>query len=84
MFSTTKRIDSNKVVQFALSTLSVSSEKLNDIIITENVIALNSVLWKLHCSVIKTVSALIKWYDLKIYFCLLISINFITLKCTQC
>jgi len=32
--------------------------------ITEDVIALDSVLWKLHCSAIKTISALIKWYTL--------------------
>lgn len=61
MFSTVKRFDSNQVIQFALRTLSVTSEKLNATIITEDVIALDSVLWKLHCSAIKTVSALIKW-----------------------
>lgn len=62
MFSTAKRFDCNKVIQFALSSLSVTSEKLNASVITEDVIALDSVLWKLHCSVIKTISALIKWY----------------------
>lgn len=60
MFSTVKHFDSNKVIQFALSTLSVTSEKLNTTIITEDVIALDSVLWKLHSSTIKTISALIK------------------------
>lgn len=75
MFSTAKRFDSNKVIQFVLSTLSVTSEKLNASVITEDVIALDSVLWKLHCSVIKTISALIKWYylclifDRKHFFC---------------
>lgn len=62
MFSTVKRFDSNKVIQFALSTLSVTPEKLNATMITEDVIALDSVLWKMHCSVIKIISALIKWY----------------------
>lgn len=62
MFSTVKHIDVDKVLQFALRTVSVTSEKLNATIITEDVIALDSVLWKLHCSVLKTISALIKWY----------------------
>lgn len=62
MFSTAKRIDSTKVLHFVLNTLSVTSEKLNATIITEDVVALDSVLWKLHCSVLKTISALIKWY----------------------
>ncbi|XP_060869898.1 proline-, glutamic acid- and leucine-rich protein 1-like [Metopolophium dirhodum] len=60
MFSTVKHFDSNKVIQFALCTLSVTSEKLNATMITEDVIALESVLWKLHSSAIKTISALIK------------------------
>ncbi|XP_001943884.1 proline-, glutamic acid- and leucine-rich protein 1 [Acyrthosiphon pisum] len=60
MFSTVKHFDSNKVIQFALCTLSVTSEKLNATMITEDVIALDSVLWKLHSSAIKTISALIK------------------------
>jgi hypothetical protein len=68
MFSTVKRFDSNKVIQFALSTLSVTSEKLNATMITEDVIALDSVLWKLHSSVIKTISALIKWYKLQLLY----------------
>lgn len=68
MFSTVKRFDANKVIQFVLSTLSVTSEKLNATMITEDVIALNSVLWKLHCSVIKTISALIKWYTFQSLF----------------
>lgn len=68
MFSTVKRFDANKVIQFALSTLSVTSEKLNATMITEDVIALNSVLWKLHCSVIKTISAFIKWYTFQSLF----------------
>ncbi|KAF0768251.1 proline-, glutamic acid- and leucine-rich protein 1-like isoform X1 [Aphis craccivora] len=62
MFSTVKHLDSNKVIQFALSTMSVTSEKLNATIITEDVIALDSVLWKLHSSAIKTISALIKCF----------------------
>lgn len=64
MFSSAKRFDPIKVIQFVLSTLSVTSEKLNVTMITEDVIALDLVLWKLHCSVIKTISALIKWYNL--------------------
>lgn len=64
MFSTVKRLDSNKLIQFALSTMSVTSEKLNATMITEDVIALDSVLWKLHSSAIKTISTLIKWYAL--------------------
>jgi len=73
MFSTVKHFDSNKVIQFALCTLSVTSEKLNATMITEDVIALDSVLWKLHSSAIKTISALIKWYTLftlclKVYY----------------
>lgn len=62
MFSTVKRIDINKVLQLALRTISVTSEKLDATIITEDIIALNFILWKLHCSVLKTISALIKWY----------------------
>lgn len=61
MFSTAKRFDANKVIQFVLSTLSVTSEKLNTTNITEDVIELELILWKIHCSVIKTISALIKW-----------------------
>lgn len=68
MFSTSKRINSTKVLQFVLNTLSVTSEKLNATIITEDVVALDFVLWKLHCSVLKTLSALIKWYNLKLLF----------------
>lgn len=64
MFSTVKHLDPNKVIQFAQDTLSVTSEKLKDTMITEDVIALDSVLWKLHSSAIKTISALIKWYTL--------------------
>lgn len=62
MFSTVKRIDVNKVLQLALRTISVTSEKLDATIITEDIIALKFILWKLHCSVLKTISALIKWY----------------------
>jgi len=61
MFSSIKHLTPNKVIQFALSTLSVTSEKLNATMITEDVIALDSVLWKLHSSALKTISALIKW-----------------------
>lgn len=60
MFSTSKRFNPEKVIELALSTLSVTSEKLNATNVTEDTIALDSVLWKLSCSVIKTVSALIK------------------------
>lgn len=62
MFSSAKHLDANKVIQFVLGTLSVTSEKLSATMITEDVIALGSVLWKLHCSAIKTIEALIKWY----------------------
>lgn len=44
--------------------------------ITEDVIALESVLWKVHCSVIKTISALIKWYIFKLN-CTLVFFSYI-------
>ncbi|XP_050432433.1 proline-, glutamic acid- and leucine-rich protein 1-like [Adelges cooleyi] len=60
MFSTVKKFDTNKIIQFALSVISVTSEKLKATSTTEDVIALDSMLWKIHCSAIKTISALIK------------------------
>lgn len=68
MFSAVKHFDPNIVIQLALNTLSVTSEKLTATVTTEDVIALDLVLWKLHCSAIKIVSALIKWY---IFGCIL-------------
>lgn len=62
MFSAIKHFDPNIIIQLALNTLSVTSEKLNTMVVTEDVIALDLVLWKLHCSAIKIISALIKWY----------------------
>lgn len=79
MFSTFKRLDSNKVIQFALSTMSVTSEKLNATMITDDVIALDSVLWKLHSSAIKTISAIIKWYALSTFYLKLLKYRFIFL-----
>ncbi|VVC36437.1 Hypothetical protein CINCED_3A005678 [Cinara cedri] len=60
MFSTVKHFDPNIVIQLALNTLSVTSEKLKAATVTEDVIELDLILWKLHCSVIKIISALIK------------------------
>lgn len=64
MFSTVKRFNPEKVIELVLSTLSVTSEKLSATNVTEDTIALDSVLWKLSCSVIKTVAALIKRFKL--------------------
>lgn len=78
-FSTVKHFDSNKIIQFAISALTVTSEKLNNTMITEDVIALESVLCKVHCSVIKTISALIKWYTFKSHFTLKYSYSYVML-----
>ncbi|XP_050520495.1 proline-, glutamic acid- and leucine-rich protein 1-like [Daktulosphaira vitifoliae] len=60
MFSNVKKFDANKVIQFSLSVISVSSEKLKSLSVTEDILALENVLYKLHCSAMKTILALIK------------------------